>query len=210
MKKALIVYGGWDGHEPDKVAAVTEKALKGENFDVELSETLDAFNDEERLLGFDLIVPCWTMGKLEGNQAKGLCGAVRQGVGIAGFHGGMGDAFRENTGFQRMVGGQFVSHPKQFEYRVYITDHMDPITAGIDHFNIFSEQYYMHVDPSNRVLAVTVIEENGCIMPVIWKRLYGKGRVFYSALGHAAKDFEIPEVLATATRGMLWAAERSA
>ena len=206
MKKALIVYGGWEGHEPDKVAAVLQRALEGEGFGVETSQSLDAFSDEERLLAFDLIVPCWTMGQLDGPQESALCGAVSKGVGIAGVHGGAGDAFRSNTQYQFMVGGQFVHHPEQFEYTVYIVDRTDPITAGIENFRIFSEQYYMHVDPSNRVLAATLVTPAGCWMPVVWRRTYGEGRVFYNSLGHIAKEFDIPEVLALTTRGMLWAA----
>ena len=113
-------------------------------------------------------------------------------------------------GYQFMVGGQWVAHPgDQHEYKVHIVDHADPITAGIDHFNIVSEQYYMHVDPSNHVLATTTFECNGCTMPVVWKRMWGKGRVFYSSLGHCAKEFtDVPQMMTILTRGMLWAARR--
>ncbi|MCK4601355.1 MAG: ThuA domain-containing protein, partial [Phycisphaerae bacterium] len=83
----------------------------------------------------------------------------------------------------------------------------DPITADLDDFQIHSEQYYMHVDPSNHVLATTTVECNGCTMPVVWKRMWGEGRVFYSSLGHVAADFDVPEVLAIIERGMCWAAE---
>ena len=206
--KALIVYGGWKGHEPDKVAPILAKALGENDVEVELADTLDSLNELEPLLGLDLIVPVWTMGKLAGPQCQSLCGAVEAGVGIAGVHGGMGDSFREATLYQFMVGGQFVAHPGgQIDYRVHIVDHVDPITAGLGHFDYHSEQYYMHVDPSNHVLATTMVEHNGCTMPVVWKRAYGKGRVFYSSLGHAAAEFDVPEALTIITRGMLWAAE---
>jgi type 1 glutamine amidotransferase len=206
--KALVVYGGWAGHEPEKVGPLLAKALADSGLEVETSETLEAFDELEPLLGLDLIVPCWTMGKLSGEQGTSLCEAVRQGVGIAGVHGGMGDAFREHTEYQFMVGGQFVAHPGgQVDYRVHVVDHADPITAGVDHFDFHSEQYYMHVDPSNHVLATTTVEMNGCTMPVVWKRMLGKGRVFYSSLGHVASEFDVPEVMTITTRGMLWAAE---
>ena len=205
--KALIVYGGWDGHEPGPVSEVLAKALIDNGVDVERSDTLDAFNELPPLLELDLIVPHWTMGKISGDQAKNLCGAVSEGVGLAGVHGGMGDAFREATNYQFMVGGQWVAHPGGIlDYRVHVVDHADPIIADMDHFDVHSEQYYLHVDPSNHVLAETTFEGNGCTMPVAWKRLWGKGRVFYSSLGHVAKDFDTPEVLTLATRGMLWAA----
>jgi len=206
--KALIVYGGWDGHEPDKVANILAGKLREHKFDVELSDTLDSFRDLDKLLTLDLIVPEWTMGSIENEQLAGLCGAVRQGVGMAGLHGGLGDSFRQAVDYQFMVGGQWVAHPGGvIDYRVHIVDHADPVTAGLDHFAMHSEQYYMHVDPSNHVLATTTFEFNGCTMPVAWKRMFEKGRVFYSSLGHVASDLDVPEALTIITRGMLWAAE---
>jgi len=153
------------------------------------------------------------MGAITGEQEKGLLKAVEQGVGIAGWHGGMADSFRNNTGYQFMVGGQWVAHPDGIrEYHVNIIDRQDPITAGIQDFKIKSEQYYMHVDPSNQVLAVTAFQGiksapwiEGCVMPVVWKRQYGRGRVFYSSLGHVRSDFDVPEVSLIMQRGMLWA-----
>jgi hypothetical protein len=208
MKKALIVWGGWDGHEPKQVGEILANQLRKNNFEVELSNTLDSFKDAANLAKLDLIVPEWTMGKIERDQLKGMLSAVENGCGIAGLHGGMGDAFREATEYQFMVGGQWVAHPGGIlNYRVHIVDHADPVTAGLSHFNMTSEQYYMHVDPSNHVLATTTFEHNGCTMPVAWKRMWGKGRVFYSSLGHVAKDLEVPEALTIITRGMLWAAK---
>jgi type 1 glutamine amidotransferase len=207
MKKALIVWGGWDGHEPEQVAGVFAKALRKNDFEVEVSGTLDSLKDVERLKRFDLIVPEWTMGTIERDQLKGVLSAVEGGVGIAGVHGGMGDAFRTACDWQFMVGGQWVAHPGGIiRYRVHVVDHDDCVTRGLAHFDMESEQYYMHVDPSNHVLATTTFEVNGCTMPVAWKRTYGKGRVFYSSLGHVAKDFDVPEALTIITRGMLWAA----
>jgi len=208
--KALIVYGGWEGHQPGPVSQILATALKQNGLGVEMSQTLDSLADLPVLQKLNLIVPLWTMGTIGGEQIKGLCKAVKSGVGIAGVHGGMGDAFRTETEYQFMVGGQWVAHPGGIvDYRVHIVDHADPVTAGLEHFNMHSEQYYMHVDPSNHVLATTTFECNGCTMPVVWKRMYGRGRVFYSSLGHVAKDFDTPEVLTIITRGMLWAAEGS-
>jgi type 1 glutamine amidotransferase len=207
MKKALIVWGGWDGHEPKQVADVFAAQLRKNDFEVEVSETLDSFLDADKLRGLDLIVPEWTMGTISNEQLKGILSAVEGGVGIAGVHGGMADSFRQACEWQFMVGGQWVAHPGGvIDYRVHIVDHVDCVTAGLDHFDMHSEQYYMHVDPSSRVLATTTFECNGCTMPVAWKRTWGKGRVFYSSLGHVAKDFEVPEALTIITRGMLWAA----
>ena len=111
MRKALIVQGGWQGHEPKPVADILAAALKEQDFRVEISDTLDAFKNERKLRGLDLIVPQWTMGEIAADQLKPLLVAVQGGVGIAGLHGGMGDAFRQATGYQYMVGGQWVAHP---------------------------------------------------------------------------------------------------
>jgi type 1 glutamine amidotransferase len=213
MKKALFVWGGWDGHEPKQTTEIMASVLQAEGFDVEISDTLDAFLDEDKMMSLSLVVPCWTMGSITGEQERGLLKAVKSGVGFAGWHGGAGDSFRNNTEYQFMVGGQWVAHPGGIvEYEVNIIDHDDPITKGISDFKMVSEQYYMHVDPSNKVLATTTFSGvdapwiKGCVMPVVWKRMYGEGRVFYSSLGHVAKDFDVPECKEIMRRGMLWAA----
>jgi len=212
-KKALIVHGGWPGHQPKETAEFIAADLKSAGFEVELSDTLDAFNDEARLKTFDLIVPHWTMGQLTGEQEPALTRAIASGVGLGGIHGGMGDAFRSNTGYQFMTGGQFVSHPDNGkDYVVQITKKSDPIVAGLNDFKVHSEQYYMHVDPSNEVLATTTFQTvdapwvNGTVMPVVWKRAYGQGRVFYQSVGHSLQDLEVPEVREITKRGLLWAA----
>lgn len=212
MKKALLVWGGWEGHEPRECVARFEPFLADKEFDVTVSDSLEVFADKDAMRSFDLIVPCWTMGDLTDEQEAGLLEAVRSGSGIAGWHGGMGDSFRANTGYQFMVGGQFVEHPGGvIEYTVNIIRPNDPIMDGIQDFKITSECYYMHVDPSNEVLANTTFTGDhcawveGCVMPVVWKRSYGEGRVFYSALGHVASDFDVHECFEIMKRGMLWA-----
>lgn len=212
MKSALLVWGGWDGHEPKECVARFVPFLEAAGYSVEVSDALQVFEDEAKMDALSLVVPCWTMGALTSEQEQGLLKAVRGGAGIAGWHGGLCDAFRNNTGYQFMTGGQFVEHPGGIqEYCVTITRPDDPIMAGLQDFNIRSEKYYMHIDPSNEVLATTTFggEQypwiDGCVMPVVWKRRYGAGRVFYSSLGHVASDFDVPECFTIMTRGMLWA-----
>jgi type 1 glutamine amidotransferase len=212
MKRALIVWGGWEGHEPKQCAEIFAPWLQSQGYEVIVSHTLDTYTDKDLMQSLNLIVPIWTMGTIAPEQEAGLLDAVRSGVGIAGWHGGMGDSFRNNTEYQFMVGGQWVAHPGGIiEYEVNIIKPEDPIVAGLSDFKMHSEQYYMHVDPSNEVLATTTFSGEYCewiagvVMPVVWKRRYGKGRVFYSSLGHVAKDFEVPEALEIMKRGMLWA-----
>jgi type 1 glutamine amidotransferase len=212
MKKALLVWGGWDGHEPRQCVSIFAPLLEDEGYAVEIYDTLDVYLDQAKLASLDLIVPVWTMGTITNDQEKGLLEAVKGGVGIAGWHGGMGDSFRNNVNYQFMVGGQWVAHPGGvIDYRVNILKHDDPVVAGLADFNMHSEQYYMHVDPSNEVLATTTFGGEhaywvaGTVMPVAWKRRWGQGKVFYSSLGHVAKDFEVPEAREIVRRGMLWA-----
>ncbi len=213
MSTALIVWGGWEGHEPEQVAAILANTLKNNDFDVEVSDTLDVYRDQQKLKKLDLIVPLWTMGTILQEQLNPLLEAVRKGTGLAGVHGGTGDSFRNETEYQFMVGGQWVAHPGGvIDYTVNVIAEDDMVMAGLSDFAMHSEQYYMHVDPNNDVLATTTFTGehaqwiDGHIMPVVWKRMYGEGRVFYSSLGHVASDLDVPEALAIITRGMLWAA----
>ena len=213
-KKALMVWGGWDGHEPKQCVDIFAPFLREQNYDVEISDSLDAYLDQGKMGALDLIVPVWTMGTITSEQENGLLEAVKAGVGIAGWHGGMGDSFRNNTEYQFMVGGQWVAHPGGvIDYDVNITNHDDPITAGLSDFHMHSEQYYVHVDPSNEVLATTTFNGEhapwieGAVIPVVWKRMWGVGRVFYTSLGHVAKDFDVPEARTIVQRGMLWASK---
>jgi type 1 glutamine amidotransferase len=211
--RALVVHGGWKGHEPEQFAQHYAAVLRDEGFAVDVSDSLDALRDGAALGGLSLIVPIWTMGTIEPDQLRGLLDAVAGGVGLAGFHGGMGDAFRDATDFQWMVGGQFVAHPDGIkDYDVRIVDRDSPITRGLHDFRVTSEQYYMHVDPSIEVLATTTFHPDsapwvdGVVIPVVWTRRWGAGRVFYSSLGHGTIELAVPEVGEIQRRGMLWAA----
>jgi uncharacterized protein len=217
--KALIVWGGWDGHQPKQVAELLEHQLTENGFEVEVSDTLDAFLEGEKLLNLSVIVPIWSMGKISRDQLNLIADAVKSGVGIAGVHGGMCDSFREETEWQFMTGGQFVSHPGNdgTNYTVRTTQPDHYIMAGAPaEFAVSTEHYYMHVDPAIQVLATTKFPvadgphvPNGEFdMPVVWTKHYGKGKVFYNSLGHHADIIAQPEVLRLTTRGLLWAANR--
>ena len=213
--RALILSGGWPGHQPQQFAALLRTLLEHEGLQVTDATALEALDDAAALREYALIVPNWTMGRLTGEQSRNLRAAVEAGVGLGGFHGGMGDAFREDTDYQFMVGGQFVAHPGNIRpYRVEMTPADHPITRGLGGFGIESEQYYMHVDPSNTVLATTTFDDQqlawiaGTVMPVAWVRPYGEGQVFYSSIGHDPREFAEPTVAELLRRGLLWAAGR--
>lgn len=216
LKQALIVQGGWGGHQPQEVAEVFRRILARDGFEVVVSDTLDAFIQTD-LTQLDLIVPVWTMGKITGEQVRPVLAAVEGGVGLAGCHGGMCDSFRDNTEWQFMTGGQWVAHPGNdgTEYVVNVRRDAHPITEGIADFPVKSEQYYLHVDPAVQVLASTWFPvadgphaANGPVnMPVVWTKRWGRGRVFYNSLGHHADIVDTEPTLTLMARGFRWAAE---
>ncbi len=217
MKKALIVWGGWEGHEPKQVGEVFAKILKDNGFEVEVSNSLDRFGDEKMLRSLDLIVPVWTGGELDNDKANAVSEAVANGTGIAGCHGGMCDAFRSNPLWQFITGGNWVSHPGGggVEYTVNIANTSSELVKGLNDFTVTSEQYYLHVDPAVEVLATTRFpttrwyhSANGQVdMPVVWTKRWGVGRVYYNSLGHHADTMEMDTPKEMMRRGFIWAAE---
>jgi len=218
-KKALILCGGWDGHEPELVSKRFKRLLTNEGFEVEVADDLDVLLDLERIMELDLIVACWTMAKMTGEQSLNVSKAVGSGVGLAGCHGGMCDAFRENTEWQFITGGQWVSHPggDGVNYIVNICSGSSWIVEGLEDFPVSSEHYYLHVDPAVEVLATTRfpspdinyyhIANKPVDMPVAWTKFWGLGRVFYNSLGHHDDVFDkSPNAEVLMKRGMLWAA----
>jgi uncharacterized protein len=214
MARALITWGGWQGHEPDRVAALFAQILRDEGMAVEVTDTLACFDDAGALAGLDLIVPVWTMSVIEKAQSEAVAAAVAGGVGLAGCHGGMCDAFRGDVLWQFMTGAQWVAHPGNdgVAYRVRMVG-KDPLVAGIGDFDVETEQYYLHVDPAVKVHAVCDFpiaegphSANGPVaMPVGFTKLWGEGRVYYNALGHQAGVIDHGPAREMLRRGFLWA-----
>ncbi|MGI9540773.1 MAG: ThuA domain-containing protein [Flavobacteriaceae bacterium] len=212
-KNILIVYGGWKGHQPEIFANKIAAWLKDKDAKVTLSESTKIYTNEGLMRQVDLIIQHITMSEMSGSESRALQEAVMRGVGLAGCHGGLGDAFRNNKEYQYMIGGQFVKHPGgQVDYTVNITAVENPLVMDIKDFTLHSEQYYMHVDPAISILATTRFTGEhdawieGIEIPVVWTKPYGKGRIFYSSLGHNKEDFDIPQVWEIITRGITWAA----
>jgi type 1 glutamine amidotransferase len=211
-----MVRGGWEGHEPEKTSGRFEAFLLEQGFDVVVSRTLDAYLDEDLMARVDLVVQTWTMDEISDQQFDGLHGAVLRGAGFAGWHGGIIDSFRKSTRYQFMTGAQWVAHPDGIiDYSVeFVRDEREhPLIAGLDDFRIHTEQYYMHMDSRNRVYATTTFGVSkeapwvaDTVMPVVWTRTWGEGRVFVNAIGHQDRDFAVPQVEAVTRRGLLWAA----
>ncbi len=218
MKKAWIFEGGWDGHEPKLTSKRFRDMLEKHGYEATIFDTLDPMGDLEALKKLDLIVACWTMGEIKREYSKNVSIAVGSGVGLAGCHGGMCDSFRQDTEWQFITGGQWVSHPggDGIHYTVNINKGSSPIVEGLDDFPVESEHYYLHIDPSIEVLATTRfpivpyyhISNKPVDMPVAWTKFWGNGRVFYTSLGHHDDVFtKSPNAAVLMERGMLWAGD---
>ena len=218
MKKGLIFWGGWDGHQPELTSVRFGKMLEEEGFEVDIYNTQECLADAEKLKEYDIIVACWTSDKIPHEYVQNISKAVAAGTGLAGVHGGMCDAFREDTEWQFMTGGQWVSHPggDGVEYMVNICHGSSPITQGLEDFPVCSEHYYLHIDPAIEVLATTRFplvtyyhaSNKPVDMPAAWTKFWGCGRVFYTSLGHHDDVFDnSPNAAVLMKRGMLWAAE---
>lgn len=214
-KRALCTWGGWNGHTPEKSMKMMKATLESEGFHVDFVNSLKPLENLEKLCQYNLIVFCWTMAKIKPKQEKNLTQAVLKGVGLAGWHGGLNDAFRNNVEYQFMTGAQWVSHPggatMNYEVNFIPEKKTDTIISELQDFNITSEQYFLHLDPSVDVLATTTFHSStmpwidGIVMPVTYKKRWGDGKVFYTGIGHTFKDFEIPQAMEMMKRGMLWA-----
>ncbi|MEU4393113.1 ThuA domain-containing protein [Kribbella sp. NPDC023855] len=210
-KRALVVRGGWEGHLPAEATELFIPFLRENGFEVTVSESTESYLD---LAGTDLVLQCVSMGEISAEAVKGLEAAVRAGTGLAGWHGGIVDSFRGNVDYSFMTGGQFISHPGGFiDHRIEIVaDH--PIVEGITSFDLHTEQYYVHADPSNNVLATTTFKTDpdfpwieGATMPAVWTRTWGEGKVFVCTPGHSLADLNTPEVRTIVERGLLWASK---
>lgn len=210
-RRALVVRGGWEGHKPAEATELFIPFLRDNGFEVVVSESTESYLD---LDGTDLVLQCISMGEITNEQVKGLEAAVRAGTGLAGWHGGIVDSFRSNSDYSFMTGGQFVSHPGGFvDHRIEVVAD-DPIVEGITGFDLHTEQYYVHADPTNNVLATTTFRAHpdfpwieGATMPAVWTRTWGAGKVFVCTPGHSLEDLDVPEVRTIIERGLLWASK---
>jgi type 1 glutamine amidotransferase len=212
-RRALVVRGGWEGHDPVAITDLFLPFLRHNGYHVETAEDLAVYEDAERLATTDLVVQCWSMGFLSPAGSRGLSAAVRAGTGFAGWHGGVVDAFRGDLDYFLLTGGQFLMHPPGF------VDHAvnpvparsgHPVVRGLADFRVHTEQYWVATDPAVDVLATTTFaagedREAPVVMPAVWTRRHGAGRVFVSTIGHKADDFDVPEVRTLTERGLLWA-----
>jgi uncharacterized protein len=226
-RRALVVRGGWDGHQPVEATDRYVPFLEASGFAVQVSDTTAPYADAELMAGVDLVVQCVTMSTIEKDEFTGLRAAVEAGTGFGGWHGGIADSFRNTSDYLQLVGGQFACHPGKHPdeqvgeqsdnyvpYRVNLTaaGREHPITAGLDDFDLVTEQYWVLADDYNDVLATTTQQvrewdawHREVTSPAIWTRQWGEGRVFVCTPGHHVDVLEDPNVDTVVRRGLLWA-----
>lgn len=212
-RRALVVRGGWEGHAPVAITDLFLPFLRDRGYRVETSEDLAVYADAERLAATDLVVQCWSMGEVTAEQSRTLAAAVRAGTGFAGWHGGIVDSFRGDLDYFLLTGGQFLMHPPGFvDHTVNLVPERaaHPVIEGLADFRVHTEQYWVATDPAVDVLATTTFPAGPerhapAVMPAVWTRRHGAGRVFVSTIGHKADDFDVPEVRTLTERGLLWA-----
>ena len=214
-RRAVVVRGGWEAHQPFAATELFVPFLKDNGFDLVFSDNLDIYCDEANMRAADLVVQCWTMGRLSAQQLEGLEQSVKAGAGLAGWHGGIVDSFRESPGYLQLTGGQFVAHPGNFvDYEVQAVPERSghEIMRGLGNFRLHTEQYWVLSDPLDDVLATTrFVASAGApwdqpfVVPAVWTRSWGKGKVFVCTVGHSVADLEVREVRTIIERGLLWA-----
>jgi len=226
-KFALVVRGGWDGHQPIEATNLFIPYLEEQGFTLRVEDSPAVYADAASLSGLDLIVQCMTMSTIERDEFNGLRAAVEAGTGLAGWHGGIADSYRNTSDYLHFIGGQFACHPGKHPserigeqsdnyvpYRVNMlpaaAEHQ--ITAGIGDFDLVTEQYWVLSDDYIDVLATTtqLVRDwdpwhRPVTSPAIWTRQWGQGRIFVATPGHHVDILEDPNVNTIIKRGMLWA-----
>jgi len=224
-----VVRGGWDGHQPVEATDMFIPFLEKNDFTVRVADHSDVYADEAAMAGVDLIVQCMTMSEIAAEPLAALIAAVEGGAGLAGWHGGICDAYRASSDYLQLVGGQFATHASRLapgertgeqsdnyvRHRVEITPAgaAHEITRGVADFELDTEQYWVLTDDYNEVLATTTTAprpwsawDRPITCPAVWTRRWGAGRVFVATPGHRVEVLRDESVRTIVERGLLWAA----
>lgn len=227
-RNALVVRGGWDGHHPVEATDLFIPFLRENDFEVTIEDDPQVYADAARMAATDLVLQSVTMSQASREAVSGLRAAVAAGTGLAGWHGGIADSFRNSSDYLQLVGGQFVTHPSKhpdhvrgdetdnyLEYTVNLTElgRGHEIMAGLDDFTLTTEQYWVLHDDLIDVLATTTHPvqpyhpwHRPITSPAVWTREWGTGRIFVATPGHSLDVLQNENVKTIVERGMLWAA----
>jgi len=197
-----LLYAGGEIHDAKGCGDALQEALDADGrFAVtRVDNDLDCLL---RLDPFDVLVFYHTIGTITDAQLAGLLRFVEGGKGTVGVH-SAADSFRDCPAYRAFVGGHFLTHPRYRPYQVSVTDVPHPITEGIEEFQVTDEQYITSYDPRVTILATALYK--GVAYPVLWVKPWGKGRLFYNALGHDPAACRADAFRTLLTRGAAWAA----
>ncbi|WP_205325491.1 ThuA domain-containing protein [Glycomyces sp. YM15] len=226
-RKALVVRGGWEGHAPVEATELFLPFLRENGFEVRVEESPEVYADTEVLAATDLIVQSVTMSEISHDQLQGLRTAVAAGTGMAGWHGGIADSYRNSSDYLQLIGGQFATHPSKepgrckggqednyLPYTVELTElgRKHPIMEGLEDFELDTEQYWVLHDDLIDVLATTTHPvrpwhpwHRPITSPAVWTRQWGEGRIVVATPGHSVDVLQDENVRTIIERGMLWA-----
>ena len=229
VRRALIVRGGWDGHQPVEATDLFIPYLQEHGFAVRVADSPAPYADAGLMADTDLVVQCMTMSTIAPAELTGLIAAVESGTGLAGWHGGIADSYRGSADYLQLIGGQFAAHAARtapgertgeqsdnyVAHRITMTSTAaeHPITKGIADFDLDTEQYWVLTDDYVDVLATTTTAtrpwaawHRPITAPAVWTREWGRGRVFVATPGHRVDVLLDPNVRTIVERGLLWAA----
>ena len=226
-RRALVVRGGWEGHRPVEATDLFLPFLESHGFLVRVEDSNEVYADEAVMAEVDLVVQSVTMSEISREAFTGLRAAVERGTGLAGWHGGIADSYRNNSDYLQLIGGQFATHPSKHPDRcagdetdnflphsIELTDlgREHDIMAGLEDFTLNTEQYWVLHDDLIDVLATTTHPvqpyhpwHRPITSPAVWTRLWGAGRIFVATPGHSLDVLRDDNVRTIIERGMLWA-----
>jgi type 1 glutamine amidotransferase len=162
------------------------------------------------LAGYDGVVFASTTGDLPLPDREAFLRWLADGHGFVGIHAAT-DTFHGWLAYLDMIGGEFKTHGPQVKVSVRVDDKGHPATKGLaSPFEVFDEIYEFQRFDRSRVHTLLALDrhpQQGTpgFYPLAWTRKHGKGRVFYTALGHREDVLEAPWFGKHLLGGILWA-----
>lgn len=228
-RPAILVFSKTNGFRDDKAVRAANAALatiaKNRGWSAFFTENGAVFNAAD-LSRFDATVWNNTSGDvLTTEQKQAFRSYIENGGGFAGIHGAGGDPRYEWRWYvETLIGAQFKGHPLNPQFQkavIHIENPNDVVVKGLPHkWTRVDEWYSFEKSPRGEgVKVLATLDEStyrprmfwkdismGADHPIIWKHCVGKGRVFYSALGHSISTYSEPLHLKELENGIAWSA----
>ncbi len=208
IKILLLSSGDNQYHDHGKIGLELKKNLSIKGFDVFLTEDYNLLLPEN-LKKYDAIVFYSVGATTSIDNINGLLNAVNgtnhnykgNPVGFVGIHGAT-TSFQDNEEYKKMIGASFISHPDFGPAYNFKINKNHIITKNIDDFQLQDELYLFNIHSEFNTL-ITCNYEN-IERPVAWYKQYGKGRIFYIALGHGIEQINNSNFKELVINGIKW------